>query len=128
MSHLRVQCLPNEIWFKKPKIIHISRDVKDVAVSQYYYLKDICNLQESLHEFLEDFLDDKVPFGPYREHLLNFTNIPDYPNILYLTYEYVTQNMDESMLKVTKFLGKEISMENLKLLREHMKFDSMKSE
>jgi hypothetical protein len=32
-THLPVNLLPDEIWERKPKIIHISRDAKDVAVS-----------------------------------------------------------------------------------------------
>ena len=126
-SHFPIQFLPDEIWQQKPKIIHMSRDVKDVAVSTYYFLKDICNLEVSLEEFLKDFLNDSVPYTPYREHYLNYINLPDYPNILYLTYEYITQNMDETIYRVAKFLGKDISNENFELLKEHMRFDSMKS-
>lgn len=32
-THLPVQLLPDEVWTKTPKVIHMSRDVKDVAVS-----------------------------------------------------------------------------------------------
>lgn len=32
-THMPVQFLPDQIWEKNPKIIHISRDVKDVALS-----------------------------------------------------------------------------------------------
>lgn len=106
----------------------MSRDVKDVAVSMFYYLKDTANIKESLDEFLQDFLNDKVIFTPYRQHYLNYKNLPGYRNILYLTYEWVTQNMDEAIRLVVEFLGKEISDENFEILREHMKFDSMKSE
>lgn len=126
--HMPIQCLPEDVWLQKPKIIHISRDVKDMVVSTYYYLRDFDNLKETFDEFLQDFMDGKVIYTPYREHLLNYVNVPDYPNILYLTYEWVTQNMDEAIRKVVKFLGKEMSTENFNLLREHMKFDTMKSE
>ncbi|KAL7028354.1 hypothetical protein ACKWTF_005811 [Chironomus riparius] len=126
-SHFPTQLLPDDIWQQKPKIIHMSRNVKDVAVSTYYFLKDVANIKGTLDEFFEDFLNDKVLFTPYREHYLNYINLPDYPNIMYLTYEWVTQNMDETIHKVTKFLGKEISDENFKLLKEHMSFESMKS-
>lgn len=76
---------------------------------------------------MQNFLDDKIPFCPYREHTLDYLNIPDYENILYLTYEWVTKNIEGAILKVGKFLGKEISEENLRLLKEHLKINNMKS-
>ncbi|KAG5667159.1 hypothetical protein PVAND_015156 [Polypedilum vanderplanki] len=38
-SHLPVQFLPDQNWTVKPKIIHIHRDVKDVAISFYHLRK-----------------------------------------------------------------------------------------
>lgn len=51
----------------------------------------------------------------------------DYENILHLTYESVTSDITAAIYRVANFLGKEVSEENLKLLKEHLKFDSMKS-
>lgn len=80
-----------------------------------------------LETFLQDFLDDKVVFTPYREHILNFKSIKNYPNIMYVTYEWLLANMEEAIRKVAAFLNKNISEENLIKLKEHLKFDSMKS-
>lgn len=127
-SHMPVQLLPDKIWTKKPKIIHMSREVKDVAVSMFHYAEDMMHLKIDFNEYLQNFLDDKVAFTPYREHCMNFFNIPGYDNIMYLTYEYVTANIEESIKRVATFLGKSISDEQLTMLKNHLKFDSMKGE
>lgn len=127
-THLQVQLLPDEIWTKKPKIIYISRNPKDVAVSFYHFCKDMYNYQCSLDEFLEYFLNDAVEWSPYHEHVLNFENIPNYENILYLKYESVVKNKEDHIRKVAKFLGKEVSEENMLKMLEHLSFDKMKGE
>lgn len=131
-THLPVQLLPDEIWLKKPKIIYISRDVKDVAVSWYHHVNHTGELEVKpgtieIELFFENFLNDKVGFAPYRENLLNYLNLPDYDNIHYLTYESMSTDIDATIKNIAKFLGKTILIENEKRLKEHLKFSSMKS-
>lgn len=126
-THFPVNLLPDNIWRVQPKIIHVSREVKDVAISTYHMCKDFFNLNVELEQFLQDFLDDKVIYAPYREHCKNFLELQNYPNILFLTYEWVTSNLEAAIRRVAEFLGKEISNENLSKLMEHLQFDSMKS-
>lgn len=125
-THLPVQLLPDDLWITKPKIIFMSRDPRDVAVSMFHYLKHYDN-SLSLEKVLENFLNDQLIFCPYREFRLNFLNIPDYPNILYMTYEAMTSNIDEAIQKVADFLGVKVSQENLRELKTYLRFDSMKS-
>ncbi|XP_070509000.1 luciferin sulfotransferase-like [Chironomus tepperi] len=126
-SHMPVQLLPDDVWIKKPKLIYIYRNVKDVAVSFYHFSKDYYNYPYTLDEFLQYFLDDAIESAPYREHVLDFLNIPDYENILYLTYESVTGDMDSNIDKVARFLGKEVSEENKEKLKDHLNFKKIKS-
>ncbi|KAG5669540.1 hypothetical protein PVAND_017427 [Polypedilum vanderplanki] len=125
-THLPVQFLPDDYWKIYPKTIYISRDPRDVVMSTFNISKNIFKEKSSMEEFLQNFLNDKIVFCPYREHCIDFWNIPEKDNILYLTYEWVNQNIAETILKVVKFLGKEISEENLKLLKEHLKIENMR--
>lgn len=125
-THLPVQLLPDDLWITKPKIIFMSRDPRDVAVSMFHYLQHYDN-SLSLEKVLEKFLSDQLILCPYREFRLNFLNIPDYPNILYMTYEAMTSNIDEAIQKVADFLGVKVSQENLRELKTYLRFDSMKS-
>ena len=123
-----VQLLPDDVWTKKPKLIYISRNVKDVAVSFYHFSIDYYNYPYTFDEFLQCFLDDALESTPYREHVLNYMNIPDYKNILYLTYESVTGNMDLYIDKVAAFLEKQITEENKEKLKDHLSFKNIKGE
>lgn len=127
-THLSVQLLPPQIWTKNPRMVFISRDVKDVAVSNYYFRKTV--LHEKMgtkEEHFEEFLKGQIFFGPYREYLKNFLALKDKPNFLFLTYEGVLADWEGSIRKVAKFLGKEASDENVKKLAAHLDFKSMKS-
>ena len=126
-SHLPVQFLPDEIWTKKPKLFHISRDPKDTVISLFYLLKDFSPTPIKLEDFLEDFLSDDVMYCPYRENLWNYLNLPNYENILYLTYEDMSTDLDVSIQKVAKFLGKTVSDENADRIKDYLKFENMKS-
>jgi len=126
-SHLPVQLLPDEVWSKKPKLIHISRDPKDVAIS-FFHLSNAFSINPStLEDYLEDFLSDAVIYTPYREYVLNYLNLPDYENILYLTYEEMSADLDATIQKVGDFLGKTVSVENAEKIKEYLKFENMKS-
>lgn len=125
-THLPVQFLPDDIWIKKPKMIYCSRDARDVAVSLYHFGTHFDN-SVSMNKFFDNFINDQFFMAPYREHRLNYWNIPDYSNILYLTYESVTSDIDNAIRDVASFLGVAVSDENFLKLKEHLRFDKMKS-
>lgn len=126
-THLPVHMLPDEVWNVKPKLIYISRDPKDVAVSYYHFYKDCCHSSIDFESFMEAFISDRVLFAPFREHRIDFWNLKEYENILYLTYEDVVSDMDFAIRQVAHFLGKTVSDDDVQKLKEHLKFDSMKS-
>ena len=125
--HLPVQLLPDEVWTKKPKLVHISRDPKDAAISLYYLQNDFSPVSFKLEDFLEDFLSDGIMYAPYREYVWNYLNLPDYENILYLTDEEMSADLDGTIQKVGKFLGKIVSNENAEKIKDYLKFENMKS-
>lgn len=125
-THLPVHLLPDDVWNVKPKIIYISRNSKDVAVSYYHFYKDFCHSPIGFEGFMEAFMQDRILFSPFREHRLDYWNLPDYENILYVTYEEVMKDFAVAVKKVSEFLGKNVSDENLERIREHLRFDTMK--
>jgi len=127
-THLPIQLLPDQVWTKKPKIIYVSRDVKDVAVSNYYfwYSFDV-KRKLSANEYFDYFLKDIILYGPYRESVQNYFNIPNYENIAYITYEDMCADLDGTIMKVSKFLGKSVPHENLQKVKKHLSFENMKS-
>jgi Sulfotransferase domain len=120
--------MPHQVWTAKPKIIHISREVKDVACSLYHFRTDVKHDRvSSIDNHFDEFLQDKVLYGPYREHLLNWQNLPDYENIIYLTYEEVVADKRAVLKKLAGFLGKSMSDEQMAKAEEYLSFEKMKS-
>ncbi|KAG5668780.1 hypothetical protein PVAND_016706 [Polypedilum vanderplanki] len=71
-SHLPAFLLPNELWTVKPKIIYITRNPKDVAVSLYYHLKNLFGFMGEKSLIFEACLQDKMVYYPFNSHVLEF--------------------------------------------------------
>lgn len=128
-THFPVQFLPDQIWTVKPKLVYIEREVKDLSISCYYFRKNIVHETIGpITDHFEDFLNDTVWYGPYREHVLNYRNLPDYDNIFIWTYEQLVNDTEVSIREIVKFLNKTITDEQLLKLKDHLKVDKMKSE
>jgi Sulfotransferase domain len=128
-THLPVQFLPHQVWTVKPKLIYISRDVKDVACSLYHFRKNLLHENvESMEENFDDLLEDRVSFAPYREHVLNWKNLPNYENILHMTYEELIADIGNAIRQIGKFLNKNVTDEQVTKLEDYLSFEKMKSE
>ncbi|KAL7048756.1 hypothetical protein ACKWTF_003479 [Chironomus riparius] len=126
-THLPVQLLPDQVWTKKPKIIYVSRDVKDVAVSNYHFWYSLAVKRKmDMEEYFDSFMNDTIVYAPYRQSVQNYLNLPNYENIMYITYEGMCADLDGTILNIAKFLRKSISIENRQKLKEHLRFDNMK--
>ncbi|CAG9808647.1 unnamed protein product [Chironomus riparius] len=125
-SHLPVQLLPDQIWTVKPKIIFNSRDPKDNVISFYHLLNTYSSVPLYLEEFLDKFISDDLVYTPYREYISNYLNLSQFENILCLTYEDTSADLDGTIQKVAHFLGKTVSTENVKLIKNYLKFENMK--
>ncbi|XP_063242492.1 luciferin sulfotransferase-like [Bacillus rossius redtenbacheri] len=125
-THLPKQMLPKDVWVKKPKIIYISRNPKDAAVSYYHHHRLWNGYEGSMEEFMEAFLADVVVSSPFWDHVLEFWKCRDKEHILFNTYEEMKKDLCGVIERTAKFLGKKYSMEEVEKLADHLSFSKMK--
>uniref|UniRef100_A0A499FUT8 Sulfotransfer_1 domain-containing protein n=1 Tax=Anopheles farauti TaxID=69004 RepID=A0A499FUT8_9DIPT len=125
-SHLPLALLPRQLWTVKPKIIYVARNPKDVAVSYLYHYQMIMGYRGTREAFLEGLLQDRVMFCPQVQHALDFWALKNEPNVLFLTYERMKQDLRSVLPRVCEFFGKSYTDSQLDELAEHLSFDRMK--
>ncbi|XP_062564653.1 luciferin sulfotransferase-like [Armigeres subalbatus] len=125
-SHLPLALLPKQLWTVKPKIIYVSRNPKDVAVSYWHHYQMIMGYRGPKENFYEALLDDQVIYCPQVQHVLDFWRLRDEDNVLFLTYEQMKRNLRKVLPTVCEFFGKRYSEQQLDILTHHLSFDEMK--
>lgn len=101
------------------KYIYIARNPYDCCVSFYHHTKRLPTYMfedGTFDEFFDMFVQGKVDFGDYFDHLLSWYEHRDKPNVLLLTYEELKKDTRGWVLKIGDFLGKREYGDNL---REH---------
>ncbi|XP_050037803.1 sulfotransferase ssu-1-like [Dermacentor andersoni] len=105
MTHLP----PNVLQpVKGCKYIYVTRNPYDCAVSFYHFIKGFTLktvTDVSFESFLSMFLSGKVIYGDYFDHLLPWYDRRAEENVLFLTYEQLTQDTRGQVLKIADFLG-----------------------
>lgn len=126
-SHLPLNLLPIDLWQKNPRIVYVARNPKDAAISYYHHYRGINGYKGTFEDFLDGFMNGHVLYGSYFEHVHDFYQVAKLkPNLYFNTYEEMKFNMPDVLKKVSVFLGKHYSDEQLRRLDEHLKFDNMR--
>ncbi|XP_075212042.1 luciferin sulfotransferase-like [Lycorma delicatula] len=125
-SHLPTRLLPQEIWIKKPKIIYVTRDPKDAAVSYYHHHRLWNGYTGSYETFMEGFLEDKLVYSPFWEHVIEYKKLENEPHVLINSYEEMKQDLPGVIRRTAQFMGKDLSDEQVSELAHHLSFKEMK--
>lgn len=125
-THLPMELLPNELWTVKPKIIYVAREAKDVIVSFYHHQKLMIGYTGDFGTFTQSFMDGEMPWGPYWSHVIDFWDKREEPNVLFYTYESMQNDLAAVISGTAKFLGKEITDDEMERMLKHLNFKNMK--
>ncbi|XP_069100139.1 sulfotransferase 1 family member D1-like [Pleurodeles waltl] len=128
-THLPAQLLPQSFWDKKSKIIYVARNAKDSAVSYFHFYKMAKVHPEpgTWPEYLEKFMAGDVAFGSWYDHVKGWwQKTRDHP-ILYVFYEDMKEDPRREVLKLLRFLEREVSDEVLEKILHYTSFQEMKS-
>ncbi|XP_075233109.1 luciferin sulfotransferase-like isoform X2 [Lycorma delicatula] len=126
-SHLPPSLLPKQLFIVNPKIIYVHRNPKDAAVSYFHHFQLWNNYTGTLDEFLEAFVEDKLVFSPFWEHVLSFWELKGRENVLISSFEEMKHDLSKVLKKTADFLGVTYTEEQEIEILDHLSFKSMKN-
>lgn len=80
-----------------------------------------------METFINSFVNDRMVYSPYNDHVLKFWEIRNEPNIIFFHFEDMKRNLKEVVEKVAAFFNKSFSSEDIDKLCDHLKFESMQN-
>lgn len=127
-SHLAADLLPKGIWTVKPKVIYVYRDAKDVAVSMYHMTRNhmFYKYRGTMEDFFDMFLNDRIIWGPFHEHLNSFRQLHGLEHVFLISYEEMLADSFAAIKNISEFLGYSYSCDQLKQLTQHVSFENLR--
>ncbi|XP_074263104.1 cytosolic sulfotransferase 5-like [Silene latifolia] len=131
-THLPYVSLPNSIKDSKCKVIFISRNPMDTIVSFWYFtlnaIKTVTgeNVEYGIEDCFEEFIQGKVMFGPFFDHVLEYwkQSLEHPEKVLFLKYEDLKDDPIAELKKLAEFVGMPFSPqeENEGVIKEIIEF------
>ena len=111
------------------RYIYIARNPKDVLVSYYYFFISGSNFKFSGHwdDLFEVFMNGKLYFGSWFDHVLGWWKHKDDPNVLFLKYEDMKKDLLGAVRAISEFIGVELKPDIIEKIAEQSTIDSMKA-
>lgn len=136
-THIPFRLLCDDIQKQKTKakIIYVTRNPKDAVVSFYYFdtgfniegFTDPRYPKLKFPQYLERFFNDLCLYGSYWAHNIEFWERREWESILFLKYEDMLKDPWHHVSKIAKFLGKDLTDEQISMVTETTSFKNMKN-
>ncbi|XP_070546423.1 amine sulfotransferase-like [Ptychodera flava] len=129
VCHFPPQLFP-KVWRdgqKKCRIIYVTRNPKDVCVSQYLHMNTIPAQKMDLtwEEWVKAFIEGRVKHGPWLDHVLGWKRYGLQDNVLHVTFEDMKKDLESVLTDIALFLGQPKSEEELRNAAKCCTFDAM---
>ncbi|CAN9514062.1 unnamed protein product [Ophioblennius macclurei] len=129
VTHLPYNLMPPSFHTSKAKAIYVMRDPRDVFVSSYYFHQMAKFLEEpgTFDEFMDKFLEGKVLFGKWTDHMKTWKHTELGDRIMHITYEEMVQDLPAALRRMSDFLGCNLDDETIQKITQHCSFHTMKN-
>ncbi|XP_072135457.1 amine sulfotransferase [Mobula birostris] len=128
-THLPYHLIPKGLKEKKGKVIYVARNPKDTLVSSYYFHNyfALCEAPKDFTDFFEKFLDGRVIFSCWFDHIKDWYVHKDEFNFLLITYEELKKDLRATVQKICNFVGRQLDDEQLENVIKYSSFNLMKT-
>jgi hypothetical protein len=99
-SHLPRQWLPDGARY-----IYVERDGLDVLVSYFHFYRAYLGFEGTLDDFYDRFMDGRVQYGSWFEHVAGWRERASDPDVLIVRYEDLLNDRKTSIERILEFLG-----------------------
>ncbi|XP_041843208.1 sulfotransferase 2B1-like [Melanotaenia boesemani] len=129
VTHFPYSFMPPSFHTSKAKVICVMRNPKDILVSSYYFHQMATFLEDpgTFDEFLEKFLEGRVLFGKWTDHVKSWRRAELGDRIMFITYEEMVQDLPAALRRMSDFLCCNLSDEVVLKIAEHCSFKTMKA-
>jgi len=112
----------------RAKVCYIIRDPRDTCISFYHYAKLFLHegFEGTLDDFINVFLGDAHRHGTYWANVSEAWKRRDHPNVHVMFYEKLKKNTSEELRLLDKFLGTNLTVDQLEKVEHFTSFAEMK--
>jgi len=122
-SHALYEWLP-----RTGRFVYVARDLRDVAVSGYHQYRRATGLDVDLRHYLDIFLTERLPIlgDSWFRHIESWWPHRDDGDVLFLTFEEVTRDLEGTARRVAEHCGLEVDGATLARTVERCGLDFMR--
>jgi len=120
-SHLPREWLPDGARY-----IYVEREVEDVVVSYFHFYRAYLGFHGSLDDFYRRFMDGRVQYGSWFDHVAGWHEHASDSDVLILRYEDLLADRKASITEIVRFLGWERDERWIDRAVIESSFDAMK--
>lgn len=114
------------IYSEAGKYIYVARDGLDVLVSSFHHQTTVGPGKAPWSVFVDRFLSSEN--GSWMEHVRDWYLNRGRPNVLFLTYGELSQNLEATIRRIAEFVGVAVDDDRLRSIAKRCSFASMKAE
>jgi hypothetical protein len=128
-THMPFELLPQNL-LDKAKVIYVCRNPKDTCVSFFHHHTDVLgqhyDFKGTFDQFAECFMDGKLEYGSYFDHLKSGWKHRNHPNMKFVWYEDMRKDTIKEVTDLAEFVKHPLTEAKIEELVEHLKFSNMK--